>query len=136
MIQHKYRSRYLVVLDGDVYVYKYGKCKSDQPFLSFQAKSIFIGKSKVCELTDFSWADDSSDFDGNTILLKCEDNENVYISGFEIFKIKTVDKITDYISFMGNNMCPYTIAIGVKQTKFISIHYKFTENDKVKKELY
>ena len=31
---------------------------------------------------------------------------------------------------MGNNMCPYTIAIGEKYTYFISIHYKFIENDK------
>ena len=32
---------------------------------------------------------------------------------------------------MGNNMCPYTIAIGEKNTYFISIHYKFIENDKI-----
>ena len=29
MIQYNYRSRYLVVLDGDVYVYKYENCKFD-----------------------------------------------------------------------------------------------------------
>ena len=36
-------------------------------------------------MTEFSGADDSSDFDGNTILLKSEDNEYVYISEFEFF---------------------------------------------------
>ena len=43
---HNYRSRDLVVIDGDVYVYKYEKCEFDQTFISFQAKYIFIGKSK------------------------------------------------------------------------------------------
>ena len=48
MIQYNYRSKYLVVRDGDVYVYKYEKCIFDQPFFSFHAKTIFIGKSKTC----------------------------------------------------------------------------------------
>ena len=47
MIQYHYRSRYLVVIDGDVYVYKYEKCIFDQPFFSFQAKYIFVRKRKV-----------------------------------------------------------------------------------------
>ena len=29
IMQHNYRDRYLVILDGDVYVYKYEKCKID-----------------------------------------------------------------------------------------------------------
>ena len=53
IMQYIYRSKYLVVIDGDVYVYKYEKCKFDQPFLSFQPKHIFIGKSKVCPMTEF-----------------------------------------------------------------------------------
>ena len=44
MMQYKYRSKNLVVIDGDVYVYNHEKCKIDQPFLSFQPKHIFIGK--------------------------------------------------------------------------------------------
>ena len=71
-MQYNYRNKYLVVIDGDVYVFEYEKCKFDQPFLSFQAKNVFIGKSKVCEKTEFSGAaDNSSDFDGNTLLLQC-----------------------------------------------------------------
>ena len=134
MIQHNYRSRYLVILDGDdVYIYKYEKCKFDQPFLTFKVKHIFIGKSKICKMTKFSGGIDSSGFDGNTILLKCEYNEYVYISGLEIFIFKTDDKIIDYISLMGNNMCAYAIAIGGKNTYFINNHYKFMENDKIEK---
>ena len=104
MIQNNYRSRYLVVIDGDVYVYKYEKRKFDKPFLSFKPKHIFIGESKVCPMTDFSGAGDEIDFEGNTLLLECEDNEYVYISRLEIFQFKTDDKFIDYISLMGNNM--------------------------------
>ena len=131
MIQYNYQSKYLVVIDGDGYVYKYDKCKFDQPFLSFRSKHIFIGKSKTCPMTEFSGANDSPDYDGNTLLLEFEDNEYVYISGLEIFKFKTDDKIIDYISLMGNNMIPYTFAVGEKYTYFLYDRYKFFENDKI-----
>ena len=104
-MQYNNRSRYLVVIDGDVCVYKHKKCKFDQPFLSFQAKHTFIVKSKVCEMTEISGAKDISDFDGNTILLECADNEYINISGFEISKFKTDDKNFSYISLMGIIMC-------------------------------
>ena len=48
-MQHNYRNRYLVVRDGDVYVYKYKKHKFDQPFLSFLAKNNFIGDQKFAK---------------------------------------------------------------------------------------
>ena len=75
-------------------------------------QNIVIGKSKVCPMTQFSGANDSSSFDGNTLLLECENNEYVYVSGLETFKFKTDDKIIDYISLMGNNIVPYAIIIG------------------------
>ena len=131
MIQYNYRSKYLVIIDGDVYVYKYEKCKFDQPFLSFQPKHIFIGKSKIFPMTEFSGANNSQDYDGNTLLLEFEDNEYVYISGLEIFKFKSDDKIIDYISLIGNNMIPYTFAVGEKYTYFLYYRYKFIENDKI-----
>ena len=34
-------------------------------------------------MTEFSGADNTSDFEGNTLLLQCENNEYVYISGLE-----------------------------------------------------
>ena len=131
IMQYNYRNRYLVTIDGDVYVYKYDKCNFDQPFLSLKPKHIFNGKSKICAMTEFSGANDSSDFDGNTILLECGDNEYLYISGHEIFKFKTDDKIIDYISLMGNNMVPYAIIFGEKYTYFLYHRYKFIENDKI-----
>ena len=131
MIQKNCQSEYLVILDGRVYVYKKEKCKFDQPFLSFKPKHIFGGKSKVCPMTQISGANDSSGFDGNTLLLECENNEYVYISGIEIFKYKTDDKIIDYISLMSNNMVPYAIIIGYEYTYFMAHHYIFVENDKI-----
>ena len=136
MIQYNYRSKYLVVIDGDVYVYKYGKCKFDHPFLSFQPKHIFIGKSKICPMTEFLGANNSHDYEGNTLLLEFEDNEYVNISGLEIFKFKTDDKIIDYISLIGNNMIPYALAVGEKYTYFLYYHYKFIETIKLEKILY
>ena len=46
MIQYNYQSIYLVVIDGDVYVYKYEKCNFDQPFLSFKPKHISLVNRK------------------------------------------------------------------------------------------
>ena len=57
-------------------------------------------------MTEFSGADDGSDFVGITILLEYQDIEYVYISGRKIIKFKTDDKIIGYISLMGNSMIP------------------------------
>ena len=52
-MQVNFRYRYLVgILDANVYVQKYEKCKFDPPILSSQAKTIFVGKSE--EMTEFS----------------------------------------------------------------------------------
>ena len=86
-------------------------------------------------MTDVSGAVNiSSDFDGKTLLLQCEINEYVYISGLEISKFKTDDKIVYGTSLMGDNMMPYTFAVGKKYTQFISTQNKFIENDKIEQE--
>ena len=127
-MDYKYRKRYLVVIDGDVNVYKYDKYKFDPLFLSFNPKHIFIGKSKVCNKTEFSGAaNDDSDFEGNTLLLEVEDRKYVYISGLEITEFETSDKVIDYISLRGNNMIPYAIIVGEKLTYFLYNRYKFIE---------
>ena len=78
-----------------------------------------------------SGAGDSSDFETDTVLVECGDNEYVNFSGCEISKFKTDDKIVDYISLMGNDMCPYAIMFGTEHTYFISNHYNFFENGKI-----
>ena len=133
IMHYNYEDKYLVVIiDSIVYVYEYKICKFDLPLFTFQAKNIFIGKSKGCPMTEFSGAaNNSSKFDGNTLLQECEDNGYVYISGLEITKFKIDDKIIDYISLVGSNMIPYAIMIGERYTYFLYYRYKFIENDKI-----
>ena len=132
-MRYNFENKYLVVIvDSIVYVYKNKIWKFDPPLFKFQAKNVFIGKSKVCPMTEFSGsANNSSEFDGNTLLVECENNEYVYISGLEITKFKIDDKFIDYISLMGNNMIPHAIMIGEKHTYFLYHHYKIIENDKI-----
>ena len=130
-MRYNYENKFLVVIiDSIVYVYKNKICKFDPPLFKFQAKNVFIGKSKVCPMTEFSGVV-SSEFDGNTLLVECENNEYVYFSGLEITKFKIDDKIIDYISLMGNNMILHAIMIGERYTYFLYHRYKFIENDKI-----
>ena len=76
----------------------------------------FIGRSRLCEMTDFSGAEDKEVHDGNTILIKVgvENNKHryVYIGGDQVCSFLTNDKIYKNISNMGNNLVPYSIATG------------------------
>ena len=76
-------------------------------------------------MTDKSRACDSSVFDGNTILVGGDHNENmpaelsvcyadIIISGFEFINFSTQDKFIDFIFLMGNNMIASAIAVGEK----------------------
>ena len=56
-------------------------------------------------------------------MLECDDNEYIDISGLEVTKFKTDDKIIDYIPLMGNNMVPYPIMIGERYTYFLYQRY-------------
>ena len=134
IMQHSYRNRFLVVIDGDVYVYKFQIFKFDKKFLSFKPKHIYIGKSKVCDMTNFSVADDKEGFDGNTFLLEFEDFEYGYISGLEITIFRTDYKIIDYIFLMCNNMVPYVIIVVEKQTYFSYNRCKTIENHRIEEE--
>ena len=96
---------------------------------------IFLGKSKVCGMTLMSEALDKSVFDGNTILLKIsEENDRhryVYIGGDMICSFLTYDNIYKYISNMGNNLTPYSIAIGEENIYFLTPHFKFIKREKI-----
>ena len=76
-VRYNFEKKYLVVIvDSIVYVYKNKTCKSDPPLFTFQAKNVFIGKSKVRPMTEFSGsANNSSEFDGNILLVEKENNE-------------------------------------------------------------
>ena len=76
----------------------------------------FIGKSQLCDMTEFSGAEDKEVVDGNTILLEIGIENNkyryIFIGGDMVCSFLTNDRIYKNISNMGNNLCPYSIAIG------------------------
>jgi hypothetical protein len=82
----------------------------------YKVNKIFIGKSPLIKMTDFSGGHGKY-FDGNTILLLLNNNNYIYI-GDGIEKCKINDNIKKYFSFVGNNDVPYPMAIGEKNIYF------------------
>ena len=95
----------------------------------------FLGKSKRCSMTAFSGAFDKGCFDGNTILLKVgiENGKNkyVYTGGVMICSFMTTDNIYEYISNMGRNLSPYSIATGEKNYYLLAPNFSFIKMDKI-----
>ena len=96
---------------------------------------VFIGKSRECEMTEMSGALDKSVFDGNTNLLKISEENNrhryVYIGGNMVCIFLTNDKIYEFISKMGNNLVPYSIAIGTRYIYFLTPHFKIIKRERL-----
>ena len=84
----------------------------------------FVGRSRLCEMIEFSGAEDKEVFDGNAVLLKIGEQNNkhryVYIGGDMVCSFLTNDKIYKYISNMGNNLSPYSIAIGYENIYYVT----------------
>ena len=95
----------------------------------------FLGKSKRCSMTALSGAFDKGCFDGNTILLKVgiENGKNkyVYIGGDMVCSFITSDNIYEYISNMGINLSPYSIATGEKNYYLLAPNFSFIKKDKI-----
>ena len=95
----------------------------------------FLGKSQRCNMTVLSGAFDKSCFDGNTILLKVaiKDGKNryVYIGGDMICSFMASDNIYEYVSNMGNNLTPYSIATGEENYYLLTPNFSFIKKDKI-----
>ena len=95
----------------------------------------FIGKSLCCDMIEFSGARDKEVFNGNTILLKIGEENNkhryVYIGGDRVCSFLTNDKIYKYISNMGNNLTPYSIAIGWENIYYLTPFFRFIKKANV-----
>ena len=122
VVQHNYTSRYLVTIDNEqfiVNVYKDEKCKFEETFIVIKPSkmlSVFMGKCCISPLNEV-WADrDTSDFDGHTILQGSDENDFIFISGFQIIKLSTEYKIIEFLSHTNKNMHPNVIAVGAKYT--------------------
>ena len=95
----------------------------------------FLGKSQLRKMTKFSGARNKEVFDGNTILLEIgkENNKHkfVYIGGDMVCSFLTNDRIYKYISNMGNNLTPYSIAIGWENIYYLAPYFKFIKKENI-----
>ena len=86
-------------------------------------------------MTEFSGAEDKQVFNGNTILLyKGQDNNRhryVYIGGDMVCTFLTNDRINKYISNMGNNLTPYSKAIGWENIFYLTPYFRVIEKTNI-----
>ena len=95
----------------------------------------FIGKSQLCDTTEFSVAKNNEAFDGNTILLEIgkENNKHKYcfIGDDMVCSFLTNDRFYEYISNMGNNISPYRVATGEENYYLLAPSFSFIKKDKI-----
>ena len=109
--------------------------KEKNTIYSVKPMEIFLGKSQVCNMTIFSGARDKEVFDGNTILFKISEENGkhkyVYIGGDMVCSFMTSDNIYEYISNMGNNLSPYSVATGEENYYLLTPNFKIIKKDKI-----
>ena len=95
----------------------------------------FLGKTQSCTMTALSGAFDKACFDGNTILLKVGieigKNKYVCIGGDMVCSFMTSDNIYEYVSNMGNNLSPYSVATGEENYYLLTPNFSFIKKDKI-----
>ena len=122
--------------NGYVKVQKFEDISEDKNIIyKVNPMETFLGKSQICDTTDFSGSEDKEVFDGNTILLKIgEENNNhmyVYSGGDMVCSFVINDRIYKYISNMGNNLSPYSIARGEENYYLLAPNFNFIEEDNI-----
>lgn len=109
-IQDNRAEPFKVEIDNQtVHIYK---CINEDNYihiLTYEPKHIFVGKSPLNKMTDFSGGH-GDNYDGNSILLEMNDNTYIHI-GCEIFSFIPKSKIVEYVSCVGNNWVPYPYAV-------------------------
>ena len=115
--------------------------------------NIFIGKSHLNDMTEFSGARDDSIWDGNSILLELEAIEDevsinqqaneeqpqksvststyIIIGNRGVYSFQTEDKIFKFTSNVGNNQVPYAVAYGERNIYYLSDRYQFIPYDSI-----
>ena len=122
--------------NGCVKVQKFEDISNDESTIySVKPMEIFLGKSQRCSMTAISGAFDRMCFDGNTILLKTgEENgkhKYVYIGGDMVCSFMTRDNIYEYISNMGNNLSPYSVATGEENYYSLAPNFACIKKEKI-----
>ena len=104
-------------------------------FYTVNPMETVLGKSQSCTMTALSGAFDKVWFDGNTILLEVgiENGKNkyVYICGDMVCSFMTSDSIYKYVSNMGNNLSPYSVATGSENYYLLAPNFSFIKKDKI-----
>ena len=120
----------VVIADGNVKIYTRIPNSieefNSEPYLTYDPLQIFIGKSPLNEMTDFSggWG---PEFDGNSILLKTNDLKYIFI-GHKIFSFKPQGEIIKFVSPVGNNDVPYPYAIDTNDNFYLLIENVIVKN--------
>jgi hypothetical protein len=107
---------YVDKIQNKVHVYKKKNDNYTKLIRTFAPLQIFIGESHVNEMTSFSGGH-GPNFDGNSILLKIDDFEYVFI-GEKIYSFKTKHEIVMFASPVGNNDVPYPYAMDDKENYY------------------
>lgn len=120
---------YIDEIKNIVYIYK-KKVDSniyDDLIASYNPIKVFIGKSPLIPMTEFSGGHGTK-FDGNAILLKINTNQYIYI-GISIYSFTSESEIVSFVSPMGNNDVPYTYAIDIEENYYFLVdHNNFIDN--------
>ena len=121
---------------GYVKVQKFEDISEDKNIIyEVNPMETFVGKSQLCDMTEFSGAEVKEVLNGNTILLEIgkENTKHRYINigGDMVYSFLTYDRIYKYISNMGNNLSPYSIATGEEKYYLLAPNFKFIKKDKI-----
>jgi len=115
LILDNYSNPYKVIIEHSNKVQVY-KLEDDEIqyklILSTQASKVFIGKSPLIPMTEFSGGH-GPDFDGNTLLLQQSEYSYIWI-GDKIISFLSYFPIVEYTSPVGNNQVPYPWAVDEK----------------------
>ena len=118
-----YRKHFLVVInDNNFAIFRN---QNGDKIWEGLVKDIFIAKSCLNEMTEFSGARDDSIWDGNTILLELEDEKYTFIGNNGVCSFETEDKIIKFTSNVGNNCVPYAVAYGEKNIYYMDDMFQF-----------
>jgi len=88
-----------------------------QPIKTYKPNKVFIGKSPKNKMTKISHGYGKR-FNGNSILLEMRNNKYIFI-GSAIRSFNAIDKITKFISPVGNNDVPYPFAIDNRNNVYL-----------------
>ena len=112
----------IIINNTQVNVYKSSN-KDDEDYnklvLDITPQQIFIGKSKLNKMTEFSGGH-GYQFDGNTILLKVNDSICIYIED-NIMLFHTINPVVSYHSPIGNNDVSYPYAVDSANNYYLII---------------